>query len=75
MNPKASFGNISQQAAGYCTPLMLDIPMCFAHGIISIEFGYWIIRLKNFNALCFWSFSLITSSKFQRASLLKLGTH
>jgi hypothetical protein len=20
MNPKASFGNISQQAAGYCTP-------------------------------------------------------
>jgi len=24
MNPKASFGNISQQAAGYCTLLMQD---------------------------------------------------
>jgi len=50
MNSKASFGNISQQAAGYCT-------LRFA--------GYPYVLCTRDNS----------SSKFQRASLLKLGSH
>jgi hypothetical protein len=63
MNPKAIFGNIPQQTAGYCIrrfaglfnlqSSVADDLQAMLFVIVPTAFGYWIIRLTNFSTLCY----------------------
>jgi len=54
---------------------LLHIPMCFAQGIVSNSLWLLDNSAKKLQCVLLLKFSLITSSKFQSATLLKLGTH
>ena len=74
MNPKASFGNISQQAAGYCTLRFAGYPIVLACRIIQLTLQ---ISLRSFSASFInLTCKLQSQMTFRLCTLfLKLGSH